>query len=580
MPPLSPSVAVTDDMIGAPFESVQPQVVWDFVPPTIEPWKFKDNLPPWEAGAGVPGQHYQHARHGFVVFGVKQGKSVGFKRACGECGKCTRGLKEQFCGNRKCGGKKQVWVSPPCANEGCNRVSGRTGADGTPVCQTCWVEEDTAENGCPRCKKQPKSKTRADELCGNCVRDTNVQATRDAQQPALATFRAQDTRLQLLAKGEKGVTGTFYAGFNKQDDQKPFAFCVSPGGKQYSCCTAPKGRKLCLHQAFSNKTFGTTRCITHGGGTRCSYEYCVPDSKTGWKPHAKFVFEGAPVCLGCLMSLDPKNKKLKTCVSKEQFVAIANELALPELQAEAVERPECDATVGTGASLRRADMGWTLADAALQQNFKLINECNEGGPMGHQSGAGCYDADGIAGKFSGHMHDLGAPANSKIAGGWLDPQKLTDEEAFGTSETHATKKMRRLTDATLEQAPHMMPIRIVALHVDEYIDCHEVMHGSAFQHYRIGGGKETSGEKRLRTRPDFEHRHACNVRELRRLIALGASGQCLYYLELFKNGCDPETGLQPDEVCKREAAEAEAEAEAETEAKTEAVGQVSLDLTG
>ena len=254
------------------FESAQPQVAGGFAPPAAVA-DFGPDLPPlWAAvnvgrakkvWTGVPGQYYWHARHGFVAVGHKQGKRVDFKRACGECGKQTLGLKEPLCG--KCGGKREV--VPPCANDGCDRVSHHAGANGR-VCSVCWVKEDVAKNGCPGCRKWSKS-TRADELCGNCVRDAKVQAKRDAQQPALDAFRALDTRLQLLAKGKKGVPGTYYAGLNQQGDYKPFAFSFSPGKDQFACCTAPEGGALCLQAAVWNETFGNTRCVKDGGGLRC-----------------------------------------------------------------------------------------------------------------------------------------------------------------------------------------------------------------------------------------------------------------------------------------------------------------------
>ena len=238
-----------------------------------KPWELKDELPLWAAvrvgGAkkkknawtGEVGKHYRHAKHKFVVVGVKNGKRVTYTRACDECGNGTRRRKDSRCG--KCGGEKHV--HPPCANNGCNRVSNHIGADGTRVCDACWVDEDPAENGCPRCKKMPKS-ARADELCGHCVGKDNTQAKRDAQQPVLDAFRAQDTRLQLLAKGEEGVPGTHYAGLNQNSDYKPFAFCVSPGDHRFACCTAPKEDALCLQAAHSNETLGNTRCEVKGKG--------------------------------------------------------------------------------------------------------------------------------------------------------------------------------------------------------------------------------------------------------------------------------------------------------------------------
>jgi len=423
-------------MIGAPFESVQPQVVWDFVPPTIEPWKFKDNLPPWEAGAGVPGQHYQHARHGFVVFGVKQGKSVGFKRACGECGKCTKGLKEPLCGT--CGGKK--YVAPQCANEGCNRVSQHPGANGTRVCMTCFVKEDTAKNGCPRCEKQPKSR-RADELCGHCVRDANTQAKRDVHQPALDAFRALDTRLQLLAKGEEGVPGTYYAGLNRQGN-KPFAFSFSPGKDQFSCCTAPKEDALCLMTAVSNETFGSTRCITHGGGKRC--EASGVHALDDLKPHAKYTFSeavstriggtthpkpewaGKPACMLCLKRLDPTNIGVKVQIDKEELVmdGIANECYsrgrgdLVSLEHGMVH--DC----ATGASRRRADLRLLPNCGRLV----LLMENDEG--QHKDRSTSCEHA-----KLAGHLVDAGLPGYTKTEDALWDDALPSDAALEALEET-------------------------------------------------------------------------------------------------------------------------------------------------
>ena len=54
------------------------------------------------------------------------------------------------------------------------------------MCQGCWVAEDPEAHGCPACQKQPKSHSRADGRCGNCVRSAAVAAKREAGREELA----------------------------------------------------------------------------------------------------------------------------------------------------------------------------------------------------------------------------------------------------------------------------------------------------------------------------------------------------------------------------------------------------------
>lgn len=434
------------------FESAQPQVVVGFAPPVAvadgaDGAVFGPDLPPpWKAAVGVVGQYFWCAPHGFVVVGVKHGKRFCFQRACGECGKGTIGLKEPLCG--KCGGERQVKLS--CANGGCNRVSNHTGADGR-VCGVCFVEEDPVKNGCPRCQKKPKS-TRADELCGNCVIKDNVQAKRNVHQPALDAFRALDTRLQLLAKGEEGVPGTYYAGLNSHDDYKPFAFSFSPGGGQQSCCTAPEEDALCLQQAAPNKTFGNTRCITHGGGPRC--EASGVHALDDLKPHAKYTFSeavstriggtthpkpewvGKPACMLCLKRLDPTNIGVKVQIDKEELVmdGIANECYsrgradLVSLEDGMVH--DC----ATGASRRRADL------RLLPNCGRLVTLLENDEGQHKDRSTSCEHA-----KLAGHLVDAGLPGYTKTEDALWDDALPSDAALEALEETaDDTPTMARL----------------------------------------------------------------------------------------------------------------------------------------
>ena len=457
-PPPAPSVAVADgedDAIGAPCEPAQPQVAGGFAPPAAvaDGADFGPDLPPpWEARKGstwvaVPGRHYWHAKHGFAAVGAKRGKYVGCNRACGECGKQTRGPKEPLCG--KCGGERQVCL--PCANEGCNRLSNHAGADGTRVCGVCWIEEDVAKNGCPRCQKAPKS-TRADNLCGNCVKGGNTQAKRDAQQPALATFRALDTRLQLLAKGEEGVPGTYYAGLNREDDYKPFAFSFSSCGGRPSCCTAPEGGALCLQVAVPNETFGRTRCIRHGGGPRC--EASGVHALDDLKPHAKYTFSeavstriggtthpkpewvGKPACMLCLKRLDPTNIGVKVQIDREELVmaGIAEECC-SRGRADLVSKE--DGMVhdcATGTSRRRADLRLLPNCGRLV----LLMENDEG--QHKDRSTSCEHA-----KLAGHLVDAGLPGYTKTEDALWDDALPSDAALEALEETaDDTPTMARL----------------------------------------------------------------------------------------------------------------------------------------
>ena len=87
----------------------------------------------------------------------------------------------------KDGGKGQQRVCYDCEVEGCKRAAKY--AKGT-LCQVCNVKEDPEARRCPECKTQPKSMSRADEWCGNCVRNQAVEAKREAKRPLLAQLCA------------------------------------------------------------------------------------------------------------------------------------------------------------------------------------------------------------------------------------------------------------------------------------------------------------------------------------------------------------------------------------------------------
>ena len=246
---------------------------------------------------------------------------------------------------------------------------------------------------------------------------------------------------------------------------------------------------------------------------------------------------GSGLCAGCDPDRQTKRKQEQPKVSREQFFAIANDQHFPDLSHESVYGVACDETLGSGASRRRPDLATRLLDRRCRTEFVHLDECDEGQHLRRTS---CYDRDGVLGKLSGHMHDIGAPAIPKEDAAYVDANPLTPEEKSGEVENAKTRNVSRVLNKVItQQQAQMIPIRVLSVGVDGYTDSTGKRHKSAFVEY-----KNEKGEARIRTNPEeWEHRLQCFVREKKKLLELGASGASIVHVRLFYNGSDRETGL-------------------------------------
>jgi len=328
--------------------------------------------------------------------------------------------------------------------------------------------------------------------------------------------------------------GVKYWSENNKDDFMPMLVLNGPNEFRAAC-----RHPTCNTGAYDDgRHGGRIHCVKHGGGRRCEMEFCLPDEKTGFMPFGLHVVEGNWACSDCY-ALHAMNKtKGDRCVTKDQLVAIYNELAFPHLDRKAIGGTTCDATLGIGKSKRRTDQAWRIVDDDGCE-FQVVNEADEGT---HQSGRGCYTLDGQSGKFSGHMSDLGAPAMTERDATFMETTSLDDIER----EEHLANRARDIADKVLAKEAKMVPLRIVSFQVDEYTDKFGVKHPPAFQHYQIltgPMGNQTS-QKRIRVRqPEWDKRYARNKLELEKMFKLGASGRSFEHVHLFYDGCDPVTGL-------------------------------------
>jgi hypothetical protein len=232
-----------------------------------------------------------------------------------------------------------------------------------------------------------------------------------------------------------------------------------------------------------------------------------------------------------------KTKQPASFTSREQLFAIANDEHFPELHAESIGGVTCDVVIGTGASRRRADLATRLVDERCGTEFIELDECDE---APHLKGKNCYDRDGLLGKLSGHMSDLGAPAISPEDAAYVEDNPLTKDEMSGAVQNAKTRNVARvLTKVLTQQKAHMIPIRVLSVGVDGYTDSTGKKHPSAFVEYT-----NDKGEKRIRTKPEeWDHRVRCFVREKRKLLELGAYGPSIVHVRLFYNGSDRGSGL-------------------------------------
>jgi hypothetical protein len=421
----------TGDADDAPAdEPCEPCVQCEGEPPEwlremLREWKETSTTPEWLRGrtlrkwegvrgtrgvdrwTGEAGEFYWHPKYGFLGVGYKQLDRVVFLRACAKCGKRTLGFAEECCA--ACGGKRE---------------------------------------------KNPHRK-----------RNEGRQNKRDAQAQALQALLESDDRLEPApARGEKGEYGVYYAKLNPQNNQKPFVFRVTPGGKPVACCMAPVDGRLCLQQAHSNPDRETLdRCIRHGGGYRCAVEgmhmeAAVPplaeykltaNASSVGQNNTRFPrpeMAGTHACMRCLKSYEPSHPAVKSYLYKEHIVVggIAAELhdrglGHLVLGAGSITTHDCE----TGVSRRREDLDIYMGEGLI---FDFENDEHQ-----HDDrSTSCSHA-----KLAGHLVDRGAPSFTKEEGElWDAPHptdKALDELADTPADTPAMQRLRRARKAANER---------------------------------------------------------------------------------------------------------------------------------
>ena len=204
--------------------------------------KTEADLRAWEAKKGFRG----------VISGGR------IFRKCIECDQPTLSLDETHC--PKDGGKRRV--PPECQVEGCTNQAKH--AKGT-MCDGCWVAADPEARGCPACKKWPKVHSRADGLCGNCVRDAAVAAKRVERRAELAQLCDDEGIEEGPADVKDAAFRTCYVVLNQKDDYKPY-MRVRRGDEWYRAC-AVRG---CVHEVEFAPGTPNKHCSGHGGG-KCAH---------------------------------------------------------------------------------------------------------------------------------------------------------------------------------------------------------------------------------------------------------------------------------------------------------------------
>ena len=226
--------------------------------------------------------------------GVFKGPNI--RRKCAKCDQPTTALAESCC--PKHGGKG--WVPKFCQAIGCKKQATR--AKGTQ-CTGCWVKADPEARGCPGCQTLPKSKSRADEMCRDCVRKAAVEAKRDEGRVLLAQLCADED----ITEGPPRPTATTlfgkrYAVLNPMDDHKPRVRVRS--GDEWKPACAERG---CPHVAICAPGTPNTHCKVHGGGHRCPGG---PDATAGCPlgngihvnesdDHVRYLKDGIQYCCAC-----------------------------------------------------------------------------------------------------------------------------------------------------------------------------------------------------------------------------------------------------------------------------------------
>ena len=158
------------------------------------------------------------------------------------------------------------------------------------MCPGCWVAADPEARGCPACQKWPKSQSRADGLCGNCVASAAVAAKREARRAELAQLCDDEGIEEGPADVKDAAFRTRYVVLNHKDDHKPYVSGAER--RQWTRACAVRG---CVHQADLAPGTPNTHCIGHGGGHRCAVEgaHLVEVDEQGFAPWAGHVLSDA-----------------------------------------------------------------------------------------------------------------------------------------------------------------------------------------------------------------------------------------------------------------------------------------------
>ena len=346
-------------------------------------------------------------------------------------------------------------------------------------------------------------------------------------------------RMVVMKSGKKGVEWT-----------PACVKCpVDNASRAVLCKEVDSTQPLCLSHGAVCRDHGNNpqTCMSCNLGKKRTW-FCSTDCGTMLDNPRRISQGGTGLCPNCdpvdqakrqKRELDKaaKTKQPASFTSREQFFAIANDEHFPDLYHESIGGVTCDETVGTGASKRRGDLATRLVDERCGTEFMHLDECDE---APHLKGKNCYSRDGVLGKLSGHMHDLGARAIPAEDATYIEENPLTPDEMSGKVQNAKTRNVARVLNKVLtQQQAQMIPIRVLSVGVDAYTDSTGKKHPSAFVKYN-----NDKGEIRICTNPkEWAHRVRCFVREKTKLLELGASGPSIVHVRLFYNGSDRESGL-------------------------------------
>ena len=300
-------------------------------------------LPLWNAGTrwnptnwkGEAGVLYWHPKHKFQGVGTNQIGRVVFYRACIVCGQSTKSKKETHCS--KCGGAKQVLqqceiiVNDSNGETRCTNKAIHNEA-GVHKCRKHYVASNPSERGCQQCQVAPRSHTREDGLCKDCVRKNKVAVHIDAQRPALEALM-EGEGVEEWPGLEAANPKTRYAALNDKDGYRPHVVVLYGRRQAVRACE----KRGCCTRARQNPDTGELKwCIQHGGGRRCKganeAEGC-PLGRMINDPNAKQAIWYDGLCVKCFCDAFPNEPRAinarKWHKAREQEVVAVLKEAFP-----------------------------------------------------------------------------------------------------------------------------------------------------------------------------------------------------------------------------------------------------------